>query len=164
MTAQMTQCDDTSSKRPTNISSHLLHWSLNINAVDVSAILGTTAINTNNAIDGTASGDHTELKLFDVVIASDCLFFRDFHEDLIGTLRQVLRPGGVGIFLQPARDGTMQRFIDHCKRSCLFSAELQPEYNPQVTILRKEYLAKQEELGYSEDVHYPQMLLIRALY
>jgi hypothetical protein len=34
----------------------------------------------------------------------------------------------------------------------------------QVVSLRREYLARQEELGYAEDVHYPQMLLLRPLY
>ncbi|CAN0240657.1 unnamed protein product [Ectocarpus sp. 12 AP-2014] len=31
---------------------------------------------------------------FDLIIASDCLFFKDFHDDLISTIGGLLRPGG----------------------------------------------------------------------
>jgi SAM-dependent methyltransferase len=167
----------------------VLHWSPACNAAHIDALTGGGA------------------ELFDVVIASDCLFFRDFHDDLLQTLRRLLKPGsGVGVFLQPSRDGTMQRFIHRCQESGFFATELQDDYCPQVvsvpcayeyagthvgmalyvrcepcfranntlcsrvpyawqvTNLRREYLARQEELGYAEDVHYPQMLLLRPLY
>ncbi len=34
----------------------------------------------------------------------------------------------------------------------------------QVVSLRKQYMAEQDKLGYAEDVHYPQMLLLRPRY
>jgi hypothetical protein len=71
--------------------------------------------------------------MFDVKIASDCLFFLDFHADLLETLRRLLKPDtGVGIFLQPRRDGTMGKFIDRCKESAFFTTELQEDYCPKV--------------------------------
>lgn len=48
---------------------------------------------------------------FDVVIAADCLFFRDCHGDLLGTLRSALRPGGAAFLLQPRRGPTMDMFL-----------------------------------------------------
>lgn len=98
-----------------HISAHQLHWSPCSNAAQVSDI--------------TRGG----VEQFDVVIASDCLFFRDFHADLLETLRQVLRPGGVGIFLQPARDGTMRQFIERCGQTGYFATEVHENYNPEVS-------------------------------
>lgn len=100
-----------------SMCAHLLHWSPTSNAMHINIVTrGST-------------------ELFDVVIASDCLFFREFHADLIETLHLVLRPGGVGIFLQPGRDGTMLQFIDRCAQSGYFATELHEEYNPQVNML-----------------------------
>ncbi|ETV74343.1 hypothetical protein H257_10934 [Aphanomyces astaci] len=49
---------------------------------------------------------------FDVVIASDCLFFESFHVDLVHTLCQVTRPRtGVIYLLQPSRGGSLERFV-----------------------------------------------------
>jgi predicted nicotinamide N-methyase len=97
-----------------SISAQQLHWSPASNAGQIDALT------------------HNATTLFDVVIASDCLFFRDFHADLLETLRRVLRPGGVGIFLQPPRDGTMQRFMSLCVESGYFATELREDYNPEV--------------------------------
>jgi predicted nicotinamide N-methyase len=96
------------------ISAQQLHWSPASNAAQVD------------------TRTHNTTMLFDVVVASDCLFFRDFHADLLETLRRVLRPGGVGIFLQPPRDGTMQRFMSLCVESGYFATELREDYNPEV--------------------------------
>jgi predicted nicotinamide N-methyase len=97
-----------------SISAQQLHWSPSSNAAQVDALT------------------HNATTRYDVVIASDCLFFRDFHADLLETLRRLLRPGGVGIFLQPARDGTMQRFMSLCVESGYFATELREDYNPEV--------------------------------
>jgi hypothetical protein len=43
-----------------------------------------------------------------------------------------LVPGGVGIFLQPPRDGTMERFVRLCEESGYFSVEMWEDYNPEV--------------------------------
>ena len=40
---------------------------------------------------------------FDRIIAADCLFFRDFHEDLVWLLDAALAPDGVIYMLQPPR-------------------------------------------------------------
>lgn len=96
------------------VSSQLLHWSPSVNAAQVASL--------------TAQGT----RLFDIVVASDCLFFKDFHADLLSTLQQLLVPGGVGIFLQPSRDRTLQKFVDICVATGAFSAEIVEDYSPEV--------------------------------
>jgi predicted nicotinamide N-methyase len=79
-------------------------------------------------------------RTFDVIIASDCLFFKDFHVDLIQTLKRLLAPNGTCILLQPERDHTMSKFIDlSTKRTNedtpIFDVEVFEDYNPQVKII-----------------------------
>eukprot|EP01032_Pedospumella_encystans_P015890 gene15890-18151_t len=128
---------------PLNITSQVLHWSPAVNAEQVASL----------------TKSHSQL--FEVVIASDCLFFKDFHADLLHTLQQLLVPGGVGLFLQPARDKTLYKFVALCTDSGAFTTEIIEDYSPQVSGLRAEYLEKKEALGYVEDIHYPTMLIIR---
>ncbi len=97
-----------------NISSQVLHWSPAVNAEQVASL----------------TNSHTQL--FDVVIASDCLFFKDFHADLLHTLQQLLVPGGVGLFLQPARDNTLHKFVALCAESGAFTTEIIEDYSPEV--------------------------------
>jgi SAM-dependent methyltransferase len=114
--ATRTPCSSASniSHHKCSISAQQLHWSPTGNVAQVDTLT------------------HNAAALFDVVVASDCLFFRDFHADLLETLRRLLRPGGVGIFLQPPRDGTMQRFVSLCVESGYFATELREDYNPEV--------------------------------
>lgn len=95
-----------------SISAQLLHWSPDVNAEQVASI--------------TEGGS----RLFDVIIASDCLFFREFHGDLVQTLRSLLSPGGVCLFLQPRRSGTMQTFVDKCED--YFYIEIFEDYSAKV--------------------------------
>ncbi|CAN0299010.1 unnamed protein product, partial [Laminaria digitata] len=48
---------------------------------------------------------------FDFVIASDCLFFKDFHGDLKTTIETLLAPNGRAILVQPQRGGTVDLFM-----------------------------------------------------
>lgn len=108
-------------RQRTDVSAQLLHWSPSVNAGQVASL--------------TEQG----LRLFDVIIASDCLFFKDFHADLLQTLDQLLVPGGVGIFLQPSRDRTLQKFADLCTGTGAFQVEMIEDYSPEVTILIKHW-------------------------
>lgn len=95
-----------------SISSTELNWSISRNAEQISNL-------TNN---GTF--------LFDTIVAADCLFFREFHSDLLQTLCKLLsrapnpllnsnnnngNSGGVAIFLQPRRDRSMDQFVALCE-------------------------------------------------
>lgn len=101
------------------VKAELLHWAVASNAAHIASV--------------TATGHGSAL--FSSVIASDCLFFKDFHRDLILTLQQLLAPGGVGVFLQPSRDGTLQRFVAMCAEMRAFATEVVEDYNPQVLIV-----------------------------
>ena len=95
------------------ISAQQLHWSPDVNTEQVAAV--------------TEGGS----KLFDVIIASDCLFFREFHSDLVQTLRSLLSPDGICLFLQPRRSCTMQTFVDKCED--YFHTEIIEDYSAKVT-------------------------------
>jgi hypothetical protein len=103
------------------ISSHQLRWSINDTYGDLDSILRNTAfVNT------------TENK-FDRIIASDCLFFRDFQLDLIYILRNAIHPTHGKIYLlQPRRGNTMDLFIS--KAQNYFDIELLETYNDEVCL------------------------------
>ena len=98
-----------------NIASHKLNWSRSSFQEDFVAMQNSREV-----------GD-----LFDVVIASDCLFFREFHEDLVAVLVALLKPvSGVALFFQPKRDGTMHQFLALC--GDIFSIEIRENYYEMV--------------------------------
>jgi predicted nicotinamide N-methyase len=68
---------------------------------------------------------------WDVVIGSDCLFFTDFHDDLVSLLFTILAADGVALLLQPRRHGTMEQFIDKAKG--IFNIEIIEEYSELVS-------------------------------
>ena len=98
------------------ISAHKLNWSKTHFTDDFAAILSTEQLDSSFR--------------FDVVIASDCLFFREFHADLVEVLRNVLAPSGVAYLLQPARDGTMHAFLEKC--APCFDVQLSDTFYPEV--------------------------------
>jgi calmodulin-lysine N-methyltransferase len=84
-------------KKTTKIYSQQLHWSKQKNFEILNFL---TSKKTN---------------FFDIVIACDCLFFEDFHYDLLYTIDFLLHPiDGKAIFFQPRRSNSMQNFIDKC--------------------------------------------------
>jgi calmodulin-lysine N-methyltransferase len=93
------------------ISSHLLRWQIG---------------DPNKELESIASGGN-----FDVIIASDCLFFKDFHDDLIFVLQNALVPTGVVYLLQPRRGTTMELFI--AKASTWFEIEISEDYSDKVS-------------------------------
>lgn len=66
----------------------------------------------------------------DVIIGSDCLFFKDFHEALIGTLHHVIAQEGVIYLLQPSRGGSLEIFSSKAEE--FFDIERHTEYLPEV--------------------------------
>ena len=58
----------------------------------------------------------TALGKFDVVVAGDCLFFSDFHVDLVATILALLAPGGVALLLAPRRGQTFAAFVEHAQK------------------------------------------------
>jgi calmodulin-lysine N-methyltransferase len=69
---------------------------------------------------------------YDVIIASDCLFFRDFHRALLQLLRHALKcnDNSMVVLLQPRRSGTMDEFIALAVE--YFHVEVIEDYHPEV--------------------------------
>jgi calmodulin-lysine N-methyltransferase len=108
---------------------------------------------------------NNDFQQFDLIFASDCLFFENFHVDLLSTIATLLKsPNGKCFFLQPARGGSMERFIEKL-------IEKQEEFNLQVNKIDKydeeiyqkhlEFLKQAQTLPeYRPDLHYPILLEI----
>ncbi|EGZ29422.1 hypothetical protein PHYSODRAFT_552743 [Phytophthora sojae] len=93
---------------------------------------------------------------FDLVFASDCLFFEEFHEDLAHTVKSLLRPGsGRCLLLQPSRNGSMERFCAIAARHG-FAVHKSEDYDPE--IVRQHAAYQQTRADYVPDVHFPVLL------
>lgn len=93
---------------------------------------------------------------FHLVLASDCLFFEEFHEDLAHTIKQLLDPrSGRCLLLQPSRNGSMERF---CVKARALGLDLQicDDYDVEITRRHVEY--QQTRADYVPDVHYPKLV------
>lgn len=96
------------------IEASLLHWSPSENAAVVSQL--------------TAAGGR-----FDVLLAADCLFFRDFHQQLLQTLQLLMHESSVALLLQPQRGGTLDEFLSLCRRAdSAVEATLCEDFNSEV--------------------------------
>lgn len=93
-------CQQSKSILPnTNVSCHRLLWQQN---------------DPNNELHSLLYPSHsssTSPSLFDCIIAADCMFFKDFHSDLLWILNSALSDNGVVYMLQPKRGDTMDRFL-----------------------------------------------------
>ena len=95
---------------------------------------------------------------FDLVIASDCLFFEEFHEDLAYTIKTLLRPGsGRCLLVQPSRNGSMERFCGIAKRHGFCITALR-DYDATIGAKHADYQATRPD--YVPDVHFPVLLIL----
>ena len=116
-----------------------------------------------------------ERKGFDRIIASDCLFFTDFHLGLLCILRNMLSTSGKAYLLQPRRGATLDRFLNHVRESVCFQIEIVEDYLPDVSALHEEYCFRntnsesQDEdhpsvpLHYDSDIHYPILVILSKI-
>lgn len=95
---------------------------------------------------------------FDLVFASDCLFFEEFHEDLACTIKSLLRRGsGRCLLLQPSRNGSMERFCVIAERHG-FAIRQSRDFEPSIVRKHEKYL--QSRPDYVPDVHFPVLLTL----
>lgn len=104
-------------KRSFDLTAKLLRWSRDDKIGDLRKLLSGASFDTDRAYPN-----------FDVIIASDCLFFKDFHHDLYWLLKAAIAPGGVVFLLQPRRGRTLDIFIDIVKSDNFFSFEISDNY------------------------------------
>lgn len=94
----------------------------------------------------------------DLLLASDCLFFEEFHSDLAHTIKQLLRPRtGRCFMLQPSRAGSMERFWQIAESQGLH-VEHSSDYDAEITTKHTEYLRSRPD--YVPDVHFPTLLVL----
>ena len=104
------------------VIAQLLRWSVEDSLGDFRRLLDRLAIEEQTS----------ESDKFDVIVASDCLFFKEFHFDLLWTLRAGLRVGGIALLLQPLRGGTVDLFLERLAHYGGFSFEVLTEYHTKV--------------------------------
>ncbi|XP_078001056.1 calmodulin-lysine N-methyltransferase-like [Glandiceps talaboti] len=97
---------------------------------------------------------------FDHIICGDCLFFDQFREDLLHVIYTLLKSEGLVTVFAPSRGGTLDKFCEMAKEG--FEVERQDNYND--IVWEKHLQAKNNGTeGYTEDIHYPVMLIMRKL-
>ena len=96
---------------------------------------------------------------YDAILAADCLFFTDFHDDLLWTLAEAVSDAGVIYLLQPRRAGSMQLFVQ--KAAAVFCVEEITDYSARITALHMEYTAN--EALYDADIHFPVLLRLKLV-
>lgn len=124
-----------------NVCSKLLRWSENDTLGDWKKI--------TNGNNGT----------YDVIIASDCLFFKEFHKDLLWVLTNSLSydNGSCIYLLQPRRSGTMDLFLDIAKEC--FDITISSNYCEKVNELHMHYLTM--DTSYNIDIHFPILVTLK---
>jgi len=111
------------------------------------------------------------------------LFFTDYHEDLVHTLRCLLKPDGVFLSVAPLRGHSTGKFIAcaegrfSCSVRSLFHslfclaivtdsflcAQLEEHYHEPLWELHQRLLRTQPPEQYRADIHYPRLLTLRLL-
>ncbi|KAG1354111.1 putative endo-1,4-beta-xylanase 5-like [Cocos nucifera] len=86
------------------------------------------------------------LNSFDVIVASDCTFFKEFHESLARIVKSLLKysEGSEAIFLSPRRGDSLDKFLEKIMEASL-QYELVEKYDSQVWNLHQHFLKGQHE-------------------
>jgi predicted nicotinamide N-methyase len=96
----------------------------------------TNDIDVSSKILNWSSYSTEEIGKWDVIIGADCLFFEDFHDDLLRLLEDILSSTGIALLFQPRRAGSMDRFIQKALQKNLF-LEIKEDYSLKVIVLSK---------------------------
>ena len=112
---------------------------------------------------------NNESKRFDFIVGADCLFFTDFHHDLLWLLDQALsfEDHSRCYLMQPNRGNTMEKFIQIVNTSNIFDVEILHEYSSKVSEIHEKYSnistsqAEQSDSIYNPDIHYPILIILK---
>ena len=105
--------------------------------------------------------------LFDLILASDCTHFQEFHACLALTTAYRLRVGGVALFCQPPRGDSLQKFVNLCNNSFHGLWELhwlkEVDFSEKLSRLHCRYQQQQQQFPayYDPNIHCPHFLLLR---
>ncbi|XP_031493630.1 calmodulin-lysine N-methyltransferase [Nymphaea colorata] len=100
---------------------------------------------------------------FDIIIASDCTFFRQFHADLAYTIRCLLKDSedSQAIFFSPRRGNTLDMFLEQVRKLGL-KVHVVEKYDSKVLGLHQEFINGDNSSwpNYVADHCYPLMIKI----
>ncbi|KAH1058756.1 hypothetical protein AAZX31_02G045100 [Glycine max] len=99
---------------------------------------------------------------FDIIIASDCTFFKDFHRDLARIVKHLLSKAGSSeaIFLSPKRGNSLDLFLEVAKENSLHFSVME-NYDEEVWKRHKGFLNEDRDSWPSYDKGHSYPLLIR---
>ncbi|GAA0150977.1 protein modifying enzyme [Lithospermum erythrorhizon] len=103
----------------------------------------------------------SELSTFDIIVASDCTFFTDFHEGLVKTIKFLLKKEGPSeaILFSPKRGDSFDKFLTYVKENGL-NFSITEMYDIEVWRRHQKFILGEETWpNYETDHCYP--LLIR---
>jgi hypothetical protein len=102
-------------------------------------------------------------KRFDTLVAADCLFFKDFHQDLLWVINALLADSESSrcYLLQPKRSGSMQKFLDFVDESPILEYECCEDYCGVISSMHEEYTRNNNDGKYNEDVHFPILVILK---
>ncbi|VDK43597.1 unnamed protein product [Cylicostephanus goldi] len=68
-------------------------------------------------------------KKFDLILAADCVFFAEYHEDLVNTFDRYLTKTGLVYVCSPKRKGSLDRFLEYIEDDSRFTYQFIPEFD-----------------------------------
>ena len=106
--------------------------------------------------DRSASFDDVGPRSFDVILGADCLFFRDYHIDLLHTLDALLADDGLVLFIAPERPPTLDLFLAHADASAKWNVTVTRDaYDATIWAKHERLVAAGDTGAYDPAIHYP---------
>ena len=105
--------------------------------------------------------EHDHLKgAFDVIMAGDCTVNVEIHDILIATVRQLLAPGGIFMYLAPRRGKSLGKFVKKARLESQFEVVANTDYDEKITAA---HFRLQTIHGdrYDDKKNYPILVTIR---
>ncbi|KAJ9172666.1 hypothetical protein P3X46_015880 [Hevea brasiliensis] len=99
---------------------------------------------------------------FDVIVASDCTFFKEFHKGLACTVKLLLRNAGTSeaIFISPKRGNSLDKFLEEIEENGLHFCVTE-NYDTEIWMRHQGFMNSDSSWpGYEKDHCYP--LLVRV--
>lgn len=97
---------------------------------------------------------------FDVILCADCLYFDEARQPLTNTIWKIMKDNGLAVILAPPRGRTFQQFVDLAQQR--FYIERLMAYDTYVWELHVKLKETQSDI-YDDNLHYPQMLILRKM-
>jgi len=118
--------------------------------------------------------------LVDIVIAADCLFLEQFHDDLLATLSHILKPEGMALIMAPRRGRSLEAFAAKARLRGGYDVAIDDVYDERIRAQHEQFQGEQKEGkeekekeekgakgggkgGYNPDLHYPLLVSLKPV-